>query len=311
MEGKLLCDVLPKDIAYVMSFAVKLSESVHNKTYMLLKRISTSAYKSGFVMENPCTEMHNGGNQPEEKTALTKEQISVLLDSVAGTSTYVFCMIGLFSGLRKEEILGLNWDCVHLDGTPRIDVKRALRHPGNKPVLSTELKSAAAHRTVPIPSVLVACLRKEKESSSSQFVIKNSTNGALSKSQFNRLWNYVIRRTAKERTYYRYVDGVKTPHFIDARLGEKSKRGGYLYTIDFKVTPHILRHTYISNLLLAGVDIKTVQYLAGHEKSKTTLDIYSHLIYNRPEENLCKVNAAFSNKSTAPSLSQPTSPLQV
>ena len=62
---------------------------------------------------------------------------------------------------------------------------------------------------------------------------------------------------------------------------------------EFDITPYILRHTYITNLLLAGVDIKTVQYLAGHECAKITLDIYAHLTYNRPEEILEKVNAAF------------------
>ena len=61
----------------------------------------------------------------------------------------------------------------------------------------------------------------------------------------------------------------------------------------FGVIPHISCHTYITNLLLAGVDIKTVQYLAGHERAKITLDIYAHLTYNRPEEILEKVNAAF------------------
>ena len=73
----------------------------------------------------------------------------------------------------------------------------------------------------------------------------------------------------------------------------KAKNSNLTYTIDFDVTPHILRHTYITNLLLAGVDIKTVQYLAGHERAKITLDIYAHLTYNRPEEILEKVNAAF------------------
>ena len=55
---------------------------------------------------------------------------------------------------------------------------------------------------------------------------------------------------------------------------------------------------YITNLLLAGADIKTVQYLAGLEKSKTTLDIYAHLTYNRPEDIIDKVNFAFQKKWT-------------
>ena len=36
------------------------------------------------------------------------------------------------------------------------------------------------------------------------------------------------------------------------------------------MTPHQLRHTYITNLIHASVDPKTVQYLAGHQNSKIT-----------------------------------------
>jgi site-specific recombinase XerD len=45
----------------------------------------------------------------------------------------------------------------------------------------------------------------------------------------------------------------------------------------FYVTPHILRHTFITELYYAGVDLKTAQYLAGHSDIKTTLKIYTHL----------------------------------
>ena len=56
-----------------------------------------------------------------------------------------------------------------------------------------------------------------------------------------------------------------------------------VYSLDFEVTPHQLRHTYITNLIHASVDPKTVQYLAGHESSKITMDIYVKVKYNRPE----------------------------
>lgn len=69
------------------------------------------------------------------------------------------------------------------------------------------------------------------------------------------------------------------------------------YTLDFDVTPHQLRHTYITNLLYAGVDPKTVQYLAGHENSKTTMDIYAKVKYNKPEELFGVVNGAFHQAS--------------
>ena len=48
------------------------------------------------------------------------------MDTIRDLPPYVFVMIGLYSGLRREEILGLQWDCVFLDvETPYIAVRRA------------------------------------------------------------------------------------------------------------------------------------------------------------------------------------------
>ena len=76
--------------------------------------------------------------------------------------------------------------------------------------------------------------------------------------------------------------------------GHQKNNPNIVYSIDFDVTPHQLRHTYITNLLYAGVDPKTVQYLAGHENSKTTMDIYAKIKYNQPKELVGVVNAAFN-----------------
>ena len=62
----------------------------------------------------------------------------------------------------------------------------------------------------------------------------------------------------------------------------------------FRCDTHLLRHTYITNLLYAGVDPKTVQYPAGHENSKTTIDIYARVKYNKPEELFDVINQALT-----------------
>lgn len=68
----------------------------------------------------------------------------------------MFVMIGLYSGLRREEILALQWDCVFLDSpTPYISVRRAWHEEKNRPVINSELKTKSARRDVPIPNVLV------------------------------------------------------------------------------------------------------------------------------------------------------------
>lgn len=79
--------------------------------------------------------------------------------------------------------------------------------------------------------------------------------------------------------------------------GAKSRGGNFFYTIDFPVSPHILRHTYITNLILSGADLKTVQYLAGHANIKITLDIYTHLVDRSPDKLITEINKAFEVKN--------------
>ena len=195
-------------------------------------------------------------------------------------------MLGLYAGLRREEILGLQWDSVYLDcEAPYLTVRRAWHTEHNRPVILTELKTKAAHRNVPLPDNLLECLKEAKKTSTSDFVVANRDGDPLSYTQFKRLWQYIVTRTTKERCYYRYEDGKRVKHTVKPVLGQKAAHNGnVVYSLDFEVTPHQLRHTYITNLIHASVDPKTVQYLAGHENSKITMDIYAKAKYNRPDE---------------------------
>ena len=244
---------------------------------------------------NPCVGISGKGGKPaKKKEALTDQQVSVLLDTVKGLPPYLFIMLGLYSGLRREEILALQWDCVFLDeSTPYISVRRAWRAEHNRPVVSTVLKTKAAKRDIPIPKCLVDCLREAKKSSNSDYVVADSEGQPLAASQFQRVWQYVVVRSTKPRNYYKYVNGQSIKYTVTTALGMTQKNQPKIkYTLDFDVTPHLLRHTYITNLLYAGVDPKTVQYLAGHENSKTTMDIYAKVKYNKPEELFDVVNGA-------------------
>ena len=184
--------------------------------------------------------------------------------------------------------------------TPYISVRRAWRAEHNRPVVSTVLKTKAARRDIPIPKCLADCLREAKATSTSDYVIADSEGQPLSYSQFKRVWQYIVVRSTKERTYYKYVNGQSIKYTVKPTLGTSQKNNPRIvYTMDFEVTPHQLRHTYITNLLYAGVDPKTVQYLAGHENSKTTMDIYAKVKYNKPEELFDVVNQALHPSVTA------------
>lgn len=177
----------------------------------------------------------------------------------------------------------------------------AHRSDHNRPEISIVLKKSAAHRDIPIPKCLEECLRDAKKESISKYVIADSQGEPLAASQYQRLWQYVNVRSTRPRNYYKYVNGQSIKYTVNPSedIDHQSNNPNIVYSINFKVTPHILRHTYITNLLYAGVDPKTVQYLAGHENSKTTMDIYAKVKYNKPEELLNVVNGAFNQETSA------------
>ena len=295
-----MSDVTADDIKLAMVPVSKRSADVYNKVNMLFKSIFYSAEYSNLLADNPTKNLNaKGGIPKKEKEALTDAQAAQLLETIKDLPPYVFVMIGLYAGLRREEILALKWDCVHLEGpTPYLSIRRAWHSEKNRPVISTDLKTPAAKRDVPIPENLAECLRKEKETSISEFVIADRAGQPLSYSQFTRIWNYIKVRSTKERTLYKYVNGQAIRKKFKPEPGQKCvNRENIVYCLDFTVTPHQLRHTYITNLIYAGIDPKTVQYLAGHENSKVTMDIYAKAKYNKPEELSSVVNTALKKQS--------------
>ena len=298
LGDKRMGEVSLDDIQLALVSVSKKSASVYKSVVILYKSIFRAAKESRIIDNNPTIYLttKGGGVPQKDKAALTDEQVERVLDAVEGLPTYVFVMLGLYAGLRREEILALKWDSVYLDGNfPYLTVRRAWHTENNRPVILEELKTKAAERNIPLPTCLAECLKETKENSTSEYVVPNRDGDPLSYTQFKRLWQYVVTRTVKERSYYRYEDGKRVKHTVTPVLGEKAAHNGnVVYSLDFEVTPHQLRHTYITNLIHSSVDPKTVQYLAGHESSKITMDIYAKVKYNRPDELVRTMGNAFS-----------------
>lgn len=56
-----------------------------------------------------------------------------------------------------------------------------------------------------------------------------------------------------------------------------------------KITPHVCRHTYCTNMALAGMNPKTLQYLMGHSEIGVTLDVYTHVSFEDARDELAKM----------------------
>ena len=184
-----MADVTLDDIQLALVPVSKKSASVYKSVVVLYKSIFRAAKESRIIDKNPTVYLTSkGGGVPQkEKEALTDEQAARLLDAIQGLPPYVFVMLGLYAGLRREEILALQWDSVYLDtDTPYLTVRRAWHTESNRPVILDELKTKAAERNIPLPICLADCLREAKANSASEYVVPNRDGDPLSYTQFKR-----------------------------------------------------------------------------------------------------------------------------
>lgn len=65
--------------------------------------------------------------------------------------------------------------------------------------------------------------------------------------------------------------------YVQKNINERMDRLLTYTSIKKSATPHIFRHTHISMLTEAGVDLSTIMERVGHDDAQTTLKIYTHV----------------------------------
>ncbi len=201
--------------------------------------------------------------------------------------TQIAALVMLYCGLRKGEIIPLEWSDIDFKEKTLSVTKSAVRQDSNHYKITSHTKNGK-DRYIPIPDNLLSYLKLAKYNCPGTKYIYPQKNGNLhSVTTWNKTWNSYL--THLNYKYYCLTAKSlgQTPKAYNAPTG--------IPKILERFTAHQLRHTYCTMLYMAGVDILTTSKLMGHSSIQITLEIYTHLDEKYKKLNISKFNEYIAN----------------
>ena len=186
----------------------------------------------------------------EKKVALTRDIQKTFLQYAEDQSYENQYRFILQTGLRTGELVGLKWKDVDFK-SKTIQIRRSMEYRYSaKEWRIGEPKSKSGYRTIPLTEEAVAILKKQKE--------KNKRISEISTEWKEFVFLCRKGTPVKNSTYdtalFKICDKAKIPRF----------------------SMHILRHTFSTRCIEAGMKPKTLQMLLGHSNIGITMNLYVH-----------------------------------
>lgn len=242
-----------------------------HKVHTTLSAIMGEAVESGMLTANPCRSVTTKLLKPEHRKmdCLTPAEVLALADAI-DPHYRILIQTAAYSGLRAGELHALRRRDVDLLAG-RLTVNRALKAWSQGVPEFGSTKSGKA-RTVELAPELVQLLAEhmgpgERPVRPDALVFTNAAGNPIHQVAFLR------------------------NHFKPARVKALPDHP----TLRF----HDLRHTFVSQLIAQGVNVKAIADQAGHASAKMTLDVYAHRFPADDEGVKQALSAAWS--SAAPS----------
>ena len=222
-------------------------------------------------------------NDSVTREAITRQQERDFLEFVKNDKHFCKYYDGIYilfkTGLRISEFVGLTKKNLDFENS-RIIVDHQLQRTRDMKYIIEDTKTESGERMVPMtPEVKEAFQR----------ILANRKNPK-------------VEPMVDGYSGFLYLDKNGRP--MVALHWEKyfqhiREKYNKIYRVQMpKVTPHVCRHTFCSNMAKSGMNPKTLQYIMGHSDISVTLNTYTHLNYDDAEEEMQKVVEASSKKST-------------
>ena len=213
-------------------------------------------------------------NDSVTREAITRKQERELLKFIkedAHFSRYYDAIYILFhTGLRISEFCGLTVSEIEFDEM-RIKVDHQLQRTSQMKYVIEEPKTESGTRYVPMTEEVAACFRRIIASREAPKV-EPMVDG-------------YIRFLCLDKN-----DMPKVALHWEKYLEHIVEKYNKIYRIQMpKVTPHVCRHTFCSNMAKSGMNPKTLQYIMGHSDISVTLNVYAHVNFDDAKAEVLRV----------------------
>lgn len=223
------------------------------RVHRLLHAALEQAVRWELIPSSPCARVSPPAPSREAAPVLTASQTAQLLESLQETDYHLPVLIAVLTGLRRGEILGLQWRDVDLPGQT-LTIHRALAGGTRGAIQITAPKTSGSRRTLAIPASLCEVLAVHQETQRDRYALLELPHTPETHLCTNGLGEPLLPNT---------LSMMVTRH---------------LQALGITGTLHSLRHTHATLLLEAGIHIRVVSARLGHTNVKITLDRYSHLV---------------------------------
>ena len=237
-----------------------------NNAYHVLKGAMDKAVLAGIIAKTPCVGIMLPKGQKKPAVVYDEEQIKQLIAASKGTEMELIIDIELCLGLRRGELLGLQWEDIDWEKNQIHIVRNRVVVDGKSIV--KDPKTETSRRIVDVPVQLIQKLRQHKN--------KCLTN-RLRLGQAYTTTDYIIVHPDGKPIYPEYVTQLFKKLQVKAGLPE--------------CRFHDLRHLCASIMLMQGVNVKVAQEHLGHKDISTTMNIYSHVLPSVAKEAAQKIGA--------------------
>ncbi len=257
-KDKPIEEIKPKDIYSFLYDLInkRYAQKTISNHKIVCNKIFEHGILTGKLETNPCVSVKLPKDlQKKKRESASNTDEEIILKSA---HIWLFPFIALLTGMRKGEILALQWKDIDFKNNI-IYVTKSIYYEANKPKIKKP-KTEAGIRTIPLLQVLKEELLKHKPKNTEHFIICDENGEAISKKAFR----------------YRY-----------------SK---FQQSTGISCTAHQIRHSFATNAFEANVPIKSVQEILGHRQISTTMDIYTDFRKRSFDEATVLLNLNFKVK---------------